>query len=165
MPSGQTSLGLVPVGNAGNPNDSATGYGGVGYNYNISKFETTIGQYTQFLNAVAKTDTYGLYNTYMATDTTIAGIARSGTSGSYTYSAIGSPNQPVTYVSWGDAARFANWITNGQPTGPQGAGTTETGSYALNGATSNSALNAVTRNANGTYFIPTENGDASLCSA
>lgn len=57
LPSGQTSLALVPIGNVGNPNDS-TGYGGVSYNYNISKFETTVGQYTQFLNAVAATDTY-----------------------------------------------------------------------------------------------------------
>ncbi len=158
MPSGQTSLGLVPVGNAGNPNDPGTGslYGGVAYNYNISKSETTIGQYTQFLNAVAATDTYGLYNTNMATDLNVAGIARSGASGSFTYSAIGSANKPVAFVSWGDSARFANWITNGQPTGAQGAGTTETGSYTLNGATSDAALNAVTRNANGRYFIPTE---------
>ncbi len=158
MPSGQTSLLKVSVGNPGNPNDPGTGslYGGVAYNYNISKSETTVGQYTQFLNAVAATDTYDLYNPSMATDLNIAGISRSGASGSYTYSPIGSANKPVAYVSWGDAARFANWITNGQPTGAQGAGTTETGSYTLNGATSNAALNAVTRNANGRYFIPSE---------
>ncbi len=159
MPSGQTSVQMVPVGNAGNPNDPGTGnlYGGVAYNYNISKFETTIGQYTQFLNAVAKTDTYGLYNTNMATNPNIAGIARSGASGSYTYSAIGSANKPISYVSWGESARFANWLTNGQPTGAQGPGTTETGSYTLNGAITNAALNAVTRDANARYVIPTEN--------
>jgi hypothetical protein len=60
-------------------------------------------------------------------------------------------------VSWGDAARFANWLTNGQPVGAEGNGTTETGSYTLNGATSIAALQAVTRNANADYVIPTEN--------
>src|SRR5262249_36788583 len=61
------------------------------------------------------------------------------------------------YVSWGDAARFANWLHNGQPTGPQNASTTEDGAYTLNGATSSAALMAITRNAGGRWFIPTEN--------
>ena len=39
--------------------------GAVDYNYSIDKYDVTLGQYTQFLNAVAKTDTYGLYNSYM----------------------------------------------------------------------------------------------------
>jgi len=64
MGGGQTSISLVPVGNPGNANDT-TGYGSVGYNYSIDKYDVTLGQYTQFLNAVAKTDTYGLYNSYM----------------------------------------------------------------------------------------------------
>ena len=38
-----------------------------------------------------------------------------------------------------------NWLQNGQPVAPEGAGTTETGTYALNGGTSNAALMAVTR--------------------
>jgi formylglycine-generating enzyme required for sulfatase activity len=62
----------------------------------------------------------------------------------------------VTYVSWGDAARFANWFHNGQPTGVEGSATTETGAYTLNGATSNAALNAITRNAGAKWFIPSE---------
>lgn len=70
---------------------------------------------------------------------------------------IDSVNKPIGYISWGDAARFANWLTNGQPTGMQGAGTTETGSYTLNGAMTNTALQAVTRNANARYVVPTEN--------
>ena len=44
-----------------------------------------------------------------------------------------SPNRPVNYVSFWDACRFANWLHNGQPTGAQGAGTTETGAYTLDG--------------------------------
>src|SRR3954469_4561908 len=104
------TIDTVPVGDVGNPNDPATGnlYGGVNYAYNIGKYEVTVGQYTAFLNAVARTDTYGLYVTLMATDLNVAGIARSGASGSYSYSVIGSPNHPIAWVNWGNAARFAN---------------------------------------------------------
>jgi formylglycine-generating enzyme required for sulfatase activity len=63
----------------------------------------------------------------------------------------------VNDVNWGDAARFCNWLTNGQPTGAERNGTTETGAYTLNGATSDDALNAITRNSNADYVIPTEN--------
>src|SRR5436190_20853443 len=103
LPSGQTSLQFEFVGNAGNPNDPTSGglYGGVPYTYNIGKFNVTVAQYVLFLNAVAAIDTYGLYNPSMATRANIAGIARSGSSESYSYSIIGSPNQPVAYVNWG----------------------------------------------------------------
>jgi hypothetical protein len=37
----------------------------VSYIYDIGKFEITAGEYAEFLNAVAHTDTYGLYNTSM----------------------------------------------------------------------------------------------------
>ena len=149
----------VPVGNVGNGNDPATGglYGGVGYAYNIGKTEVTVGQYTEFLNAVADTDTYALYNASMATNLNIAGISRSGASPNYSYNVIGSAEHPVTYVSWGDAARFANWLHNGQPTGLQIASTTERGAYTLDGAVSDAALNAVLRNAGARWLIPTEN--------
>jgi sulfatase modifying factor 1 len=148
----------VGVGDLGNSNDPATGdlYGGVGYFYRIGKYEVTIAQYTAFLNAVAATDTYGLYDTNM-TYPDVAGIQRSGVAGSYTYTAIGSPIRPVTNVGWGDAARFANWLHNGQPIGAQSASTTEDGAYTLNGAVTAAALLAVVRNVNATWFIPTEN--------
>ena len=91
------TISTVPVGNVGNANDPATGnlYGGVGYAYNIGTTEVTVGQYTAFLNAVATTDTYGLYNASMATDLHIAGILQSGSSPNYSYSVIGSRTIPL----------------------------------------------------------------------
>jgi formylglycine-generating enzyme required for sulfatase activity len=138
----------------------------VAYTYNIGKFEVTAGQYTAFLNAVAATDTYGLYDTNMDMDVAVppyywgCNIKRSGSPGSYTYSVASDwANRPVNYVSWGDAARFANWLTNGQPTGGQNGSTTEDGSYYLNGAISDATLLAVVRKSpeqGGRYYIPTE---------
>ena len=43
--------------------DGTTGYGSVPYTFQMGKYDVTTGQYTAFLNAVAKTDPYGLYNT------------------------------------------------------------------------------------------------------
>ncbi|MBU6275178.1 MAG: SUMF1/EgtB/PvdO family nonheme iron enzyme [Planctomycetes bacterium] len=158
------TIDMVSVGNAGNAND-ATGYGGVAYDYQIAKYDVTIGQYTAFLNAVAATDTYSLYNASMATDLNVAGISRTGVSGSYTYSVINnggdSANRPITYVSWFDSARFANWMANGQPTGAQNSTTTENGAYNVNGATTGNApaKNATNPNTSAapTFYIPTEN--------
>jgi sulfatase modifying factor 1 len=168
------TINLVPVGNPGNANDPATGgiYGGVAYDYQIAKYNVTIGQYTDFLNAVAKTDTYSLYSGQMGTDQSIRGISRSGVSGNYSYSVIAASgsahyggvsaaNRPISHVSWFVAARFANWLANGQPTGIQTGTTTENGAYNLNGATSGTAPARNVTNPNTgatpTYVIPTEN--------
>ena len=59
---------MVTVGNPGNAPDTrynAISVGSVGYAYQIGKYEVTAGQYTEFLNAVAKADPNGLYNTAM----------------------------------------------------------------------------------------------------
>ncbi len=166
------TIDLVTVGNAGNANDPATGgvYGAVAYDYQIGKYAVTIGQYAEFLNAVAKTDTYSLYTADMGTQQSIRGISRSGTSGAYTYSVIGpdgvvngqsGANRPITCVSWFDSARFANWLANGQPTGAQTSTTTENGAYNVNGATSGTApaKNVINPNTSAapTFFIPKEN--------
>lgn len=152
------TIDMVTVGNAGNATQSASnrshsesggdGYGAVGYEFNIGRTEVTLNQYTTFLNAVAATDTYGLYISSMATDLNIAGISRSGSSGSYSYAVIGSGARPVSYVSWFDAARFTNWLHNRAT----GVASTETGAYPLNGATSG----IISANVNAQYWIPTE---------
>ncbi len=157
----------VSVGNPANPGElSGEGAGGYGqdricgavdYVYNIGKFEVTAGQYTEFLNAVAADDTYELYSTDMWDLPYACKIERTGSPGSYSYSIAPEwANRPVNYVSWGDAARFCNWLHNGQPTGAQDFSTTENGSYYLNGATSDAALMAVTRVPDATWVIPSE---------
>jgi len=183
----------VPVGNFGNAGEmsggSAGGWGldricgAVDYAYNIGKYEVTAGQYTEFLNAVAATDPYGLYHSSMHSLALGCQITRHGSDGNYTYDFSGRPsgaeadwvNRPVNYVSWGDAARFANWLHNGQPTGEPSFGTTESGSYDLSATQDyygpdgetpahgsddwyalNAALLAIIREPDATWVIPSE---------
>ena len=167
---GLASLSFVTVGDPGNAPDvnldsNGNPEGSVGYTYQMGTYDVTAAQYCQFLNAVAKTDTYGLYNSNMAggPGSQACGINQTGSPGSYQYNTISgysvnNGNFPVNYVSWGDAARFCNWLANGQPTtGVENLTTTENGSYYLNGATSNAALMSVSRQAGANYVIPTEN--------
>jgi len=164
---GLASLETVLVQNPGNPadlrvmNDGTGGRGSVSYAYFIGRYEVTAAQYCLFLNAVAASDPYGLYNPYMDyeahPDRYGCNIRRSGSPGSYTYSVAPDwANRPVNHVSWGDAARFVNWLHNGQPIGAQGPGTTETGAYTLNGAMTVPELRAVTRNPGWRWALPTE---------
>ncbi|CAN5803487.1 hypothetical protein BH11PLA1_BH11PLA1_13890 [soil metagenome] len=141
---GQISIPTVPVGNPGNAADLSSGYGAVAYSYNIGATEVTNAQYTAFLNAVAYDDINSLYNVNMAGS--FGGITRSGFIGAFSYTTVpGRANNPVNFVSFWDAARFANWLQNGQPTGPQNAGTTEGGVYTLTAG--GITANTVTRNA------------------
>jgi len=101
------NMDFVTVGNPGNAGntivmfDGTTGYGAVGYTYQMGKYEVTASQYSQFLNAVAKTDTYGLYFAGMGPPYFgNSGIIQGGSSGNYTYSvSAGSANFPAAYVS------------------------------------------------------------------
>ncbi|MGD8454509.1 MAG: SUMF1/EgtB/PvdO family nonheme iron enzyme [Phycisphaerae bacterium] len=159
----------VTVGNPGNPGElsgAGVGYygfgpdricGGVDYVYEMGKYEITAGQYTEFLNAVAQTDTYALYSPGMCTGEFQCGIHRSGSPGSYTYS-VGEDwaKRPVLHIEWQDTLRFANWMHNGQPSGAQGLSTTEDGSYYLNGATEPDQLRQVTRQPDATWVLPNE---------
>ena len=139
----------VTVGNAGNTADTrydAVGYGSVDYEYQIGKYEVTNAQYTEFLNAVAKVDTYDLYNIGMAT----SGIVWNAGANEYQINS-GWENKPVNYVSWVDSLRFANWINNGQPTGQQDSTTTEDGAY-----TFIDAVTVSTRNPDAKVWLPNE---------
>jgi formylglycine-generating enzyme len=139
----------TPIGDPANACDplSQGCFGAVGYGYAIGTYEVTNAQYAEFLNAKAAADPYGLYN-----GSGMPGIARNGSSGSYTYGAIsGSESKPVSVVSFYDALRFANWLSNGQ-----GAGDTETGSYTLLGGTAIPSNTDLTRNPNATIVLATE---------
>jgi len=146
---------LSQVGNPGNAPDPLTGDGSVAYTFDIGTYDVTVSQYCTFLNAVANSDPYGLYDGVSTTDGNVASIARNGSSGDYTYSySSGQGNDPMTYVSWLDAARFCNWLQNGEPTtGHETASTTEGGAYSLDGDTT-SGLE--TRNAGAQWWIPSQ---------
>ena len=165
----QITYQMVTVGNPGNAVDS-TGYGSVDYQYDIGKYHVTIEQYCDFLNAVAKTDTYGLYDEGVNW-APVSGISRGGSIGSYTYTptapvgpsieGITAGNRPITKLTWFSAARFTNWMANGQPTGAQSASTTEQGAYTLDGKNTGSQVPRNTINPNTgatpTFALPTEN--------
>ena len=119
-------------------------FGRVTTTYRIGITEVTNAQYVDFLNAKAATDTLGLYNSSMGAFNTRGGIIQSGSAGSFTYSVkpdvVGAGpggadytygDKPVNFVSYYDALRFANWMTNGQGQ----AADTETGAYTLSGGT------------------------------
>lgn len=141
---------VLDAGNAADTRYASPGYGSVAYEYQIGKHEVTLGQYCAFLNAVAASDPLALYAEGML-------IQRGGSPGTYTYSVSAEVvNRPVDRVSWGSALRFINWLENDQPTGAPAAGTTEDGSYYLNGATSSAQLGVVERKPGAGWVLPTE---------
>lgn len=166
------SIDLVPIGNPGNAGDIITDnnntvigiFGRVTTSYQIGKLEITNAQYVDFLNAKAATDPLELYNIFMGSSSA-GGIVQNGVDGSYSYAVKASVpgagpggtnytygDKPVNYVSWYDAIRFANWMNNGQ-----GSASTETGAYTILGGSAIPAnANDITRNANATWFLPTE---------
>lgn len=153
---GNISIPTVPVGHIGNVSEATPNgpFGGVGYAYNIGATEVTNAQYTAFLNAVAWDDTNSLYNLGMGGG--FGGITRSGPIGAFTYSTVpGRENHPVNFVSFWDAARFANWLHNGQPFGPQDNSTTEDGAYTLTAG--GISGNMVTRNAGWEWAVTSSN--------
>jgi formylglycine-generating enzyme required for sulfatase activity len=150
----------VTICDEGNEADPETGYGRVDYCYIMSRYEITNAQYQFFLNEVARTDDpYALYDARMGSHVH-GGILRYESNGGYAYlTKPGYANHPVTFVNWFDAARFINWLSNGQPSGAQTTATTEDGTYALKGAQAGifqkQAVNPNTGQAP-LYWIPTE---------
>lgn len=149
---------VIDMGSVGNPKNvfDSTGYGRVEYTYQIGKYEVTNAQYCEFLNAKATvSDPHGLWNRYMAEaydGINYGGIQREETGIAtvpYKYT-VKSPewgSRPVNFVSFWDAARFCNWLHNGQ-----GNGDTETGAY-----TGIDNQSAFARQADAKFFLPTEN--------
>jgi hypothetical protein len=95
------NIDFVTIGNAGNAadtqvmtTDGTTGYGSVGYNYRIGKYEVTNAQWVAFIAA--------------------AGIPMGNPSNAYdigTY--YGGDQQPTTCVSWYEGLQFCNYLTSG----------------------------------------------------
>ena len=165
-PAHAVNIDWVQVGNPGNAPDTASNCsafivaqdpncGSVPHTYYISKYDTTNAQYAEFLNAVDPTgsNTLGLYSAGMGTDPNNGGITNSGPSGSVYQVKTGFASDPVVYVSFYDALRFANWLNNGQ-----GSGSTETGAYTLLGGTPTPSNGpTVTRNLGAITVVPSEN--------
>ena len=140
------SIDWVDVGSAGNSAD-ATGFGSVGYEYRISRYEVTVSQYAEFLNAAAQSDPSGLYDPLMGI---WQGVIRSGTDGSYSYTVeSGRGTRAMGHVSFDNALRFTNWLNNGQ-----GSALTDSGAYDLSGGSLHNG--SIERSLNAEVFLPSE---------
>jgi formylglycine-generating enzyme required for sulfatase activity len=137
------SIETVLVGSPSNAPDPQTGYGAVAYDFRIGRSEVTLEQYAVFLNAVARVPLNDviarLWVEEMASEKEDPGslILREGagtTVDPFRYQVAHSakwgergPQRPIAWVTWFDAARFANWMHNGALPGAD----TETGAYTL----------------------------------
>jgi formylglycine-generating enzyme required for sulfatase activity len=147
----------------GNPGNSANtnGWGAVSNVFEIAKTETSNSQYAEFLNAVDATGSNpnGVYNASMGSDA-LGGISfNSGAPNGSKYSLkagapAGAPGgtsyaqMPVLFTTWFSAARFANWLENGQQTS---SASMETGAYTLDNQTSGAI---VARNPGAVNVLP-----------
>jgi sulfatase modifying factor 1 len=154
------SIETVAVGDPGNQAALVNGasVGSVAASYRIGKYEVTIAEYAAFLNAVATRGDganapviESLYDSRMLSDGNIAGISRNGSGTAavpYAYFVVGDGKKPISYITWFNAARFANWMHNGASANAD----IETGAYTLNGALSGT----FTKNAGAVWWIPTQ---------
>ncbi|MHB1052279.1 MAG: SUMF1/EgtB/PvdO family nonheme iron enzyme [Thiobacillus sp.] len=161
-------MAFVTIGEPRNPRDPIYGFGSVGYVFDLGKYEITNTQYAAFLNAVARyDDPWGLWHRDMATGV-VGGIYRTQHDGSaYEYfPKEGWDKRPVTYVSWYDLTRFANWLHYGRPnTGRSEMGTTEgddtrgaydTRAHPQPGETPDYRAQPLRRNAGALYWLPSQ---------
>jgi sulfatase modifying factor 1 len=150
-------------GNTGNGASSPANLGAVSQVFKMATTETTNAQYVAFLNAVDPTGTNpnSIFNNSMKTNA-LGGITNTGTVPGAIYSVkSGAPSgapggtsygsMPVNFVTWFSAARFVNWLHNGQVSGTAAM---ETGAYTLNGATSGAIA---ARNPGAQVFLPSQN--------
>ena len=157
--------------NIGNPGNAAyggnpgfpSGIGSVSYDYQMSRTETTRGQFAEFLNAVASNTSAPTYVTTLYSGSTNFGITRTLSGGSYTYTPDVNANLPISNVSWTMAARYVNWLNNGQPTITSGTAAwnsaLNTGAYTMSDTRANTVSTVVARNSSAPgltqkYFLP-----------
>lgn len=151
------TIDTVLVGNPGNAGAALSNgtFGAVPYNYRIGKFEVTNAQYVAFLNGVDPTgaNTLELYHSSMSSNGSGGINLNSGAANGEKYETkSGRDNNPVVYVTWYNAIRFANWLHNGQ-----GSGGTEDGAYTLLGGTPTPTNGTnITRNPGAKWFLPSE---------
>lgn len=142
--------------------------GSVNYDYLIQKYPVTVEEYCEFLNSICLINdkhqvlALALLNGRDTLIETADSLLGDGVTPSYT-PVKGKARKPISHVSWYDAARFANWLSNGKPTGQQDKNTTEDGAYTLNGVmnpenNTNIKRNAINPNTGlpPTYFLPNE---------
>ena len=142
VPALGVTIDYTTIGNAGNaPNTN--GWGAVSASYRLATYETANTQYVEFLNRIdtAGTNPNGIYSVQMGSDA-LGGITfNSGASSGSKYSVkagtnpnnVPYGNAPVVFATWFSAARFVNWLSNGQSAS---AASMENGTYTLNNQTS-----------------------------
>jgi formylglycine-generating enzyme required for sulfatase activity len=136
------TIDYTTIGNPGNaPNTN--GWGSVSAHYRLATYETANAQYVEFLNRIdsSGTNPNGIYSAQMGGDA-LGGITfNSGASSGSKYSVkagtnpnnVPYGNAPVVFATWFSAARFVNWLSNGQSAS---TASMENGTYALNNQTS-----------------------------
>ncbi len=127
---GSTTVSMDFV-NMGNPENVAdtTGYGSVGYNYQIGKYEVTV---VQFSKALAADSRIGSGNENYWNDGTRT---------------VGA-DAPVANANWYEAAKFCNWLTTGDAL---------SGVYQFNGSGTLNKIDRSFRNdTDMAYVLPTE---------
>ena len=123
---GEASLEFVTVGDPGNAADTgrADGYGSVGIRYQMGKYDVTVGQYANSSTPWRKRTPRPLQQWHghgLFRPSALPRAAVRATTATRSRAATAKAcNCPIFDVTWGDAARFCNWLQNGQPTGTEG---------------------------------------------
>lgn len=162
---GAVPIEWVTVGDAGNGPDTIRAiddwgpYGAVDHDYRIMKYEWTNAQYVAYLNAVDPqgANPHGIYDTRMGSDPR-GGISFAGGNPAGRRYAVRPhmADKPVTFVTWFQAARVANWLEAGArtyATSAAGAAIIDDGAYTLAGT----GPGTVSKNSGARHWIPLEN--------
>jgi sulfatase modifying factor 1 len=141
------------VGDPGNA-AASNGFGAVAGSFYLSKTEVTNAQYAEYLNHIRPNgrlpddgSTYYPPESANVSGQGVTGILEQPGNpvGAKWVVKPGHENKPVVYVSVKAAARFVNWLSNGQ-----GSGATETGVYTLTSS-------PLSRAAGAKVFLPSAN--------